>query len=305
MPTNAPAGRVLVPLDGSERAEAILPWLEHPQHPWGTEVVLIRSVTVDAATNFSTETEAGDYLATQARRLERAGLRVRCEVWHGTPTQAILNAAARRRVGLIAMTTHGRRGLDRLRFGSIAESVVRKARVPVLLVRGQMRWPTDRSLRTLVPLDGSTLSAAILTVVARRPQPLRGVVELLHILDVAPRSRSLGLPRAIADADPGRAAATKYLERVAALLADKGLEIEKVVVDGPVGPTIAERIAEGGADLVAMTTHGRSGVVRLWLGSVAEYVLRTAEIPVLLWRAPVPPVGTRGERRTEEARHAS
>lgn len=71
MPTNPPAGRVLVPLDGSELAEATLPLLEHPQHPWGTEVVLLRPVTVDATTSPSVETEAGDYLATQARRLER------------------------------------------------------------------------------------------------------------------------------------------------------------------------------------------------------------------------------------------
>jgi nucleotide-binding universal stress UspA family protein len=293
----------LVPLDGSELAEAILPLLESPQHLWGSEVVLIRSVTVDAPTNPSAETEAGDYLATQARRLERTGLRVRCEVWHGDPSQAILNAAARGRVGLIAMTTHGWRGVDRLRFGSVAESVVRKARVPVLLVRGQMRWPADRPPRILVPLDGSALSAAVLTVIARLRQPLRGVVELLHILQ-APAT-GLVSPSSLTAAEAERAAARNYLERVAARLAGKGFEVEWVVLEGPAATTIAQRVVDRGADLVAMTTHGRSGVARLLLGSVAEQVLRTADAPVLLWKAGVPPFGTRRERRSEEARHAN
>jgi nucleotide-binding universal stress UspA family protein len=303
MPTNTPTGRVLVPLDGSELAEAILPLLESPQHPWGSEVVLIRSVTVDVATNPSAETEAGDYLAAQARRLERAGVRVRCEVWHGDPSQAILNAAVRGRVGLIAMTTHGWRGRDRLRFGSVAESVVREARVPVLLVRGRVRWPADRPPRILVPLDGSTLSAAVLTVIARLPWPLHGVVELLHVLE-APAT-GLDLPPSLTAAEAQRAAARNYLERVAARLAGKGFEVEWVVLEGPAPTTIAQRVVDRGTDLVAMTTHGRSGVARLLLGSVAEQVLRRVDVPVLLWKAPVPPVVTRRERRAEEARHAS
>lgn len=304
MRTTTPIDRVLVPLDGSELAEAILPLIEASQHPWGFEVLVVRSLTTDAAPDGAAEAEAGDYLATQARRLEHAGLRVRCEVWHGDPSQAIVNAAVRGRVSLIAMTTHGWRGLDRLRFGSVAESVVRTAPVPVLLVRGEMRWPIDRPPRILVPLDGSTLSAAILTVVARLPPPLQGLVELLHVLDV-PRPAGLDAPFRPTATDPERAAAKDYLERVAAQLAGKGFDIESVVVDGPVGPAIAERAATAGADLVAMTTHGRSGVARLLLGSVAEQVLRTVDVPVLLWKAAAPPVGARRDRRIEEARHAS
>src|SRR5262245_48899065 len=125
MPMDPSAGRLLVPLDGSELAEAILPLLEAGERLWGSEVLLVRSLAEGASPEASAEREAGDYLARQARRLERVGLRVRCEVWHGDPIQAIVNAAARGRVGLIAMTTHGWRGFDRLRFGSVAESVVR------------------------------------------------------------------------------------------------------------------------------------------------------------------------------------
>ena len=180
MPPHATTGRVLVPLDGSERAEAILPLLGAGEHPWGSEVLLVRSLTSESPAGPSAEREAVAYLAVPALMLERAGLRVRCEVWHGDPSQTIVNAADRGRVGLIAMTTHGWRGLDRLRFGSVAESVGRKARVPALLVRGQLRWPADRSPRILVPLDGSGQSTAILALVAKLRRRLHAAVELLH-----------------------------------------------------------------------------------------------------------------------------
>jgi nucleotide-binding universal stress UspA family protein len=303
MPMDPPAGRVLVPLDGSELAEAILPLLEGGERLWGSEVLLVRSLAGGAPPEPSAETEAGDYLARQARRLERAGLRVRCEVWHGDPSQAIVNAADRGRVGLIAMTTHGWRGLDRLRFGSVAESVVRNTRVPVLLVRGHVRWPADRPPRILVPLDGSALSVAVLTLIAQLCQSRRGLVELLHVFEA--HASGLDLPLSVSGADAERAAARNYLKRVAARLTAKGLEVEWVVLEGPAAPTIAQRVVEGGADVVAMTTHGRTGVARLLLGSVAEQVLRTADVPVLLWRAVDPPVMTRGTHRAEEARHAS
>lgn len=108
----------------------------------------------------------------------------------------------------------------------------------------------------------------------------------------------------MSSADAERVAARDYLEGVAARLTGKGLEVEWVVLEGPAAPTIAQRALEGGADLVAMTTHGRSGVARLLLGSVTEQVLRTADVPVLLWKA-AHPVAKRGTHRAEEARYAS
>ena len=303
MPPSATTGRVLVPLDGSELAEAILPLLGAGEHPWGSEVLLVRSLTPESPAGSSAEREAGEYLAAQAHMLERSGLRVRSEVWHGDPSQMIVNAADLGRVGLIAMTTHGWRGLDRLRFGSVAESVVRKVRVPVLLVRGQLRWPADRPPRILVPLDGSEQSAAILALVTRLRQRLHPGVELLHVLEALPPAAYPGLPVSPPDAGPGRAAARAYLERVAARFAGEGPEVECVVLEGPPATMIARRTVDSGADLVAMTTHGRSGVARLLMGSVAEQVLRTADVPVLLWKAAVPPAAASRGRSTEEALH--
>jgi nucleotide-binding universal stress UspA family protein len=224
-------------------------------------------------------------------------------VWHGDPSQTIVNAADRGLVDLIAMTTHGWRGLDRLRFGSVAESVVRKARVPVLLVRGQLRWPADRPPRILVPLDGSEQSAAILALVAKLRRRLHAAVELLHVLEALPPAAYPDLPLSLADTSPGRLAARDYLDRVAAQFDGESPEVSRVVLEGPAATMIARRIVSSGADLVAMTTLGRSGVARLLVGSVAEQVLRTADVPVLLWKAAIPPAAVRRGRSPEEAAH--
>jgi len=285
-PRNPLTDRILVPLDGSDLSEAILPLVGGGEHAWGAEVLLVRTVGAESSAGPTAESEALAYLAARAQTLERGGLRVRCEVWHGDPSQTIVNAAARGGVSLIAMTTHGRRGWDRLRFGSVAESVVGKAPVPVLLVRGHVRWPADRPPRILVPLDGSELSAAIVPVVAGLGRPLHAVIELLHVLEAMPLAGYPDFALSLAGEGSGGGAAREYLERAAAPLAAEAVKVECVVLEGPVVTMITRHAADTGADLVAMSTHGRSGMARLLVGSVAQQVLRTADVPILLWKAP-------------------
>jgi nucleotide-binding universal stress UspA family protein len=286
-PRNALTARILVPLDGSELSEAILPLMGGGEHAWGAEVLLVRALGPEPPAGQAAEEETLAYLAARARTLERAGIRVRCEVWHGDPSQTIVNAAVRGGVGLIAMTTHGRRGWDRLRFGSVAESVVGKAPVPVLLVRGHVRWPVDRPPRILIPLDGSQRSAAIIPVLAELGWPLHAVIELLHVLEPIPSAGYPDLPLALPDQGSGGEAARDYLERAAAPLTAEGFKVECVVLEGPAVTVITRHAADTGADLVSMSTHGRSGVARLLVGSVAQQVLRTADVPILLWKAPI------------------
>ena len=139
--------RVLIPLDGSPLAEGIIPFLLGIAGPLDMEIVLLRVVTPlmppsDAGApriileDLAARTvEARDYLAAIAADLMRRGVRVQTRVRFGTPVREILAAARDSAVDLIAMTTHGRSGLNRLVFGSVAEAVVRVAESPVLLVR--------------------------------------------------------------------------------------------------------------------------------------------------------------------------
>jgi nucleotide-binding universal stress UspA family protein len=139
--------RVLVTLDGSPIAETILPFITQIAGPLDIEVVLLRVVVpvppqvIEGSRHVVIEdvegrlAEAREYLASQAAALAARGVRVRTEVRRGDPVLEIAAAASEAGADLIAMTTHGRSGLGRVLFGSVAEAVLRQVEVPVFLMR--------------------------------------------------------------------------------------------------------------------------------------------------------------------------
>jgi nucleotide-binding universal stress UspA family protein len=140
--------RVLIPLDGSEPAEAILPFAERIAGPLDAEICLLRVIEpVTAVPRLGTgeafgpavlylrKLEAKRYLAGVVQRLAGRGARVRTVVRLGVPELEILAVAQAEKADLIAMSTHGRRGFQRVVFGSVATEVLRSAAVPVLRIR--------------------------------------------------------------------------------------------------------------------------------------------------------------------------
>ena len=139
--------RVLVALDGSPRSEGILPFIVQIARPLDLEVVLVRVIrpiappTIEGTTYFTVDdvaarlTEARKYLATLAADLRGTGVRVTTDARHGEPVREIVAAARAAEADMIAMTTHGRSGVSRLVFGSVAAAVLREADVPVLMMR--------------------------------------------------------------------------------------------------------------------------------------------------------------------------
>ncbi len=140
--------RVLIPLDGSEVAESVLPFAEQIAGPLDAEVLLVRVVEpiVTAVALASGEVGGADalvhhqlaakrYLEDLAERLTAKGLRARTLAALGVPAVEIVAIAEAEKADLIAMTTHGRSGIRRFVFGSVAQEVLRAASVPVLLFR--------------------------------------------------------------------------------------------------------------------------------------------------------------------------
>ena len=139
--------RVVVPLDGSPLAEGMLRFIVDIAGPLDLEVVLLRVIKPQPPQVVETSrivvlediearmAEARDYLAPLARELTTRGIRVRTEVRRGDPVEEIVAGAHETGADLIAMTTHGRSGLGRLLFGSVAEAVLRQAEIPVFLMR--------------------------------------------------------------------------------------------------------------------------------------------------------------------------
>ena len=284
--------RILVPLDGSVVSEAILPMAEALARDYGAELLLLRAVrarTVPGSDALALKRvgEAEAYLKRIANELQGRGLpRVRWSVGYAKPEQAIAEAAARNHVDLVAMTTHGRSGFGRLLLGSVAESLVRQAPAPVLLVRGQPSWNPLGITKVLVPLDGSELSAAILPVVERLAGPLDLSIVLLHVVEPLSPSAMAEVATRLEEMTALREAdAEGYLSKVANDLQAKGLRVRHEVRVGPAVDVIQEFAQEEKIGLIAMTTHGRTGLGRLFFGSVAERVVRAATVPVFLWKA--------------------
>ena len=141
--------RILVPLDGSSLAEAVLPHAISLAQTSGAEIILVR-VTLNPAAEFSfsdpsiassiieeSDFETKRYLNTLSAKLESAGLRVSFLIRQGPIAETILEVADAMQVDLIAMSTHGRSGIQRWLMGSVADRVVRHSQLPVMLIRPQ------------------------------------------------------------------------------------------------------------------------------------------------------------------------
>lgn len=194
---------------------------------------------------------------------------------------------------LMVMTTHGRGGISRFWLGSVADALVRLSPTPLLLLRAPEAASVSgqplRIRRILVPLDGSARSEAIVAHALSLRQVLEADLTLLHV--VVPAVLGPAAPFTTpTDFDPDRtrrdeAEAESYLEALAQRLAVEGVAVQtRVVVADQVAPTILAECERGRCDLIAMSTAGRSGLRRLLIGSVADKILRRAEVPLLLHR---------------------
>ena len=184
-----------------------------------------------------------------------------------------LAVAADLRAHLIAMATHGRTGADRLVRGSVAEAVLRRSRIPVLLVNPRTYLPGEEAgtiaRRILVPVEASPESRAILPLVAAVARLAGAEVLLAHVE---------------AEAGQGTHQAVFAAARAALSAAGSAVRVREVVPVGAPAAAILATVDQERADLVLMTTHGREGLERLWLGSVAEAVARACPVPVVVQR---------------------
>lgn len=270
--------RILVPLDGSVTAEGILPHVRRLLRRHDSELVLLRVANPPPLEEQVPILEASlsaarEYIAGVRDRLEQQGVRVKALARVGPAAGTILDVAEDEKVSLIALATHGRTGLKRALFGSVAEHVMRKSPVPVLAVRPFWSYEIlppgrteDRSLQgILVPTDGSDLSMAVLPPAVEMAKLFGARLVLLHVQD------------------PESEVAQERLEELAKRA--KGVETATVRDRGEPAKAILDNARFHGCDLIAMTTHGRSGLSRLAVGSVTEKVLREATLPLLIVRS--------------------
>jgi nucleotide-binding universal stress UspA family protein len=308
--------KILVPLDGSTFGEFALPPALAVAGRAGAALHLVH-VHVPVASAFTGGELAADLkLDATLREQDRKYLEhlagtlgsvsrvpVTFELMEGAVAEVLCQHASAPETDLIVMTTHGRGPFSRFWLGSVADQLVRWACVPLLLVRPQEGKPDLAAgqpfRRIVVPLDGSPLAEQILETAAEFAGLMGAEVTLLRVIkpQLEVRSRLAGhlmieygealLQQLRQIQDQLETEAQTYLDRVAQRLRARSFLVRTRVVahDRPATAILEETQAEG-ADLVALETHGRGGLARLFLGSVADKVLRGGSTAVLIHRAP-------------------
>jgi nucleotide-binding universal stress UspA family protein len=188
---------------------------------------------------------------------------------------------------LVVMATHGRGGLSRFWLGSMAETLVRQLPMPIVLIRPQEKMEhgtkTFSPRRILIPLDGSTLSEEILDPVIELGNLFSAEFTLLRVLEPFVSTLELSNQGVL---DELTRRYSNYLDLIADRLRDRKLRVEtRVVINPSVGAAIVEEARHRQADLIAISTHGHSGLRRLFLGSVADKVIRASTIPIFIHRS--------------------
>jgi nucleotide-binding universal stress UspA family protein len=282
---------ILVPLDGSALAEQALPFAERVARVAQARVILTRVVPAYSGADMSIDASvahaARENLEEIASRLRHAEITVGVTVPEGDAAAQTVGAVAAHSVDLIVMSTHGRSGIGRWLYGSVADAVIRLANVPVMLVPPHVRlpWPTDRRLQIIVPLDESQLSEAVLGPALEFATRLDAELLLVEVVAWPPLVYSDPVELFAYDVDAQVAAARVYLAAVATSLRESGARVRwRAEVGQTPAATIVQLARDEHADLIAMATHGRSGVARVVLGSTSTGTLQHAGVPLLIVR---------------------
>ena len=297
--------KILIPLDGSKTAEAVFPLARSWSSKLKLPVELIAVVdTAELARSLSTierfymnslvdeqTRRCSEYLAKAGKDFFPDGCKSRLE--EGSAANTIIEAAAADKGTLIMMATHGRSGINRWLLGSVAEKVLRGTSNPLLLVRAprETRAGGRAVLSSIVvPLDGSDVAETVLLSVVDLVKKLDLEVILFRAYTVPYAIFGAGGSYTVDQDELGAAIGIdvgQYLEEKADVLRKAGLErVSCASKEGFSADEIIKYVRGRPDSLIAICTHGRSGVKRWVLGSVTETVVRHSVDPVLILRAP-------------------
>lgn len=275
---------ILVPLDGSYLSERVLPYVWMLAGSFGLPVHLFQAFGpvseeladpvhgryLDAVAS-SYRNASTDYLAGIKKSLAGLGTPVTCTVREGRAAHLIVDEAEKNPGTLIAMSTHGRSGVSRWLMGSVTNKVLHATNAPLLVVRAseeESAAPPAELTSIIVPLDGSLLAEESLSHATGLAKAMKLNVILVRV-----------------ESD-GEESSDRYLHEVREKLAREGVtSVEKRVLHGHPAVNLVDLAHDTSESLVAMTTHGRSGIGRWVMGSVTDRVVRYSGDPVLVIRS--------------------
>lgn len=282
-------GKLLVPIDGSPTSEVAVPYARRLAQRFGATVELLCAIDshdIPEQIRWDIRQETGEYLEDVAGKFP-GGVTVTCTVKSGMPAELIVDLAAAEPDTLIVMSTHGYTGVKRWLVGSVAWKVAQAAQNPILLVRpaadGSEVEVDDVLRRAIVPLDGSELAEQVLPHVEALHRRVGTEIELVRIYN--PEFPGVTV-RMKAVAEIVKDSAVQYLDRKRGELTSAGLQnVSCRAVKGRPAGEIIDLADDSANSIIAMCTHGRTGVGRWLLGSVTSAVLHHTQHALLIVRA--------------------
>jgi nucleotide-binding universal stress UspA family protein len=285
--------RVLVPLDGSELAERAIPYAKNLAKAKGSELILF---TVSVASVEQLDRPMKAYLELNSKELKSQGIKASTAITYGNVADEIIKFADKNKIDLIILSTHGHSGIKRWALGSVALKVLHGTCAPVLLIKSKAHKTAKVEFKQiLVPLDGSPFSEASIPYVKELVKGTGGEIILLRVSE--PPVLSADRPPAIKPsweeyrdilmAETQRHAEA-YLEGIRANIVKSGIKVRSKAILGKASEGILKVAQKEDINLIAMTTHGRTGVSRWVYGSVASRIVEESLQPVMLIRPSIP-----------------
>lgn len=285
--------QLLFPTDGSDAATAAFEHVLDIAVEQGSTVHILNVADTNQDSVTRLRGDVVDVLEGEGERVVREaadraaerGVDTVTEVVQGSPYRTIVDYTASRDVDLVAMPTHGREGLERVLLGSTTERVVRQSDVPVLTLPSEGDAGEYPYRNVLVPTDGSDAATAALGVGIDVANAAGAALHVLSVVDTA----SLGIDvRTDIQTGEFEGSANRIVEEATRSAEEAGVGSVSGVVESGVSVHRAIRsyVEDHDVDAVVLGTHGRTGLDRYVLGSVAEKLVRTSPIPVLTVREP-------------------
>jgi len=289
--------RILVPLDGSELAEKALPYATAIAK-LNKSAVLLFAVSITSKGGRRSRL-LKSYLDVNSKTLESSGINVSTHIAYGEVADEIVKYTENNQINLIIISSHGYSGIKRWMLGSVAQKVLQSTTAPVLLIKSKSSSRQKAKFeKILVPLDCSPFSLTTLKYVEGLVKKTGSEILLLDVAE-PPVVPSYGIHPINPEWEKYRDTiwselnkqSSEYLNKIKADLAKGGLAAKTIVVKGENGK-VAEEILkvaeEEKVSLIAITTHGRSGVSRWVYGSVANRLVEESSQPILLIRPASP-----------------
>lgn len=289
--------KILVPLDGSDLAEKALPYAKTIAKLKNSEVIFFAvSVTTSGGRR---DRLLKSYLDVNAKSLESQGIKVSTAVTYGDVAEDIIEYADKHKVDLIIISTHGYSGIKRWMLGSVTQKVLYGTCTPVLLIKSKSPEISRLEFKKiLIPLDGSLFSEATFPYVEELTKDTNSEIMLLQVSE-PPVVPSYGNRPINPTWEKYRDTlwaeihqqSIEYLKKVQTDLRKRGVKIKSQVIKGELGEvaqSIMQTAKKENVDLVAIATHGHTGVSRWVYGSVTNRIVEESLQPVLLIRPAIP-----------------